>query len=543
MVHRAGSLPCECGRLSAKNGAMTANHATEPGPDETIEALRVACAGAPGEAAPRIDLARALLAARRAAEAVVPAEQALAIAPGLPAAVAVRDAVIAALQAGDPDLTALELTAALEPANAEAHLALGDAYAALDRPHDAERHFKAALALGRGREAQAPLGALYLSVGMLDAAEHHALAALGGVDRGAIDDTLIAMAGQALSGVAEARGDHETATRRLDQAYGRQSLFRQPTPGAAFTTLVLVTRSQGNIPYQSLLPSLKFDRAVWYMEHARAEQVADLPTYAVVLNAIGDADAAMASRDRVEDFLRTCTQPVLNPPQGIWPTFRHRLAETLAGIDGVVVPATARLSAETIAKAGLAAAVADAGFSPPVLIRPVGSHGGAGLVLAEDSAVLTAIAAPAGADVYVSRYHDTRSPDRFFRKYRAIFVDRRAFPYHLAISPHWMVHHQSSGMAEDPARIEEELRFLRDPRLAIGARALDAVEAIGQRLDLDYGGVDFTLDADGAVLVFEANATMLTRLEPDGGPFAAKNPFIQPIIQAFQARLAALAAA
>ena len=53
--------------------------------------------------------------------------------------------------------------------------------------------------------------------------------------------------------------------------------------------------------------------------------------------------------------------------------------------------------------------------------------------------------------------------------------------------------------------------------------------------------MDFALTADGQVLVFEANATMLTHLEPADSPFAAKNPFIQPIIDAFQARLTALA--
>ena len=191
-------------------------------------------------------------------------------------------------------------------------LTLGDAYAALDRPHDAEWRFKAALALGRGRDAHAPLGALYLSVGMLDAAEHHATAALGGVDRGAADDTLIAMAGQTLAGVAEARGDFQAVSRApRPEAYGRQSLFRQRRRrGAAFTTLVLVTRSQGNIAYQSLLPPLKFDRAVWYMEHARPEQIDDLPANAVVLNAIGDADAARASRAMVEGLsLAQCRPP------------------------------------------------------------------------------------------------------------------------------------------------------------------------------------------------------------------------------------------
>jgi hypothetical protein len=104
-----------------------------------------------------------------------------------------------------------------------------------------------------------------------------------------------------------------------------------------------------------------------------------------------------------------------------------------------------------------------------------------------------------------------------------------------------MVHHQSSGMEGDRDRLKEELAFLRDPARAIGARAMAAVEAIGCRLDLDYAGLDFTLDRQGRVLVFEANATMLTHLEPEDGPFAAKNPFIQPIVDAFQARLAVLA--
>ena len=51
----------------------------------------------------------------------------------------------------------------------------------------------------------------------------------------------------------------------------------------------------------------------------------------------------------------------------------------------------------------------------------------------------------------------------------------------------------------------------------------------------------FAVTTEGQVLIFEANATMLTHLEPEDGPFAAKNRFIRPIIEAFQARLAMLA--
>jgi tetratricopeptide (TPR) repeat protein len=481
------------------------------------------------------------LKAGRAAEAVVPAEQAAAIAPTLRAAIEAREAVAAALAAGDPDLVALELTAALEPLNVEAHLALGDAYAALDRPHDAERHFKSALGLGRARDANAGLAAVYLTVRMLDAAEHHARAVLEAEDRGGADDTLIAMAHQTLAGVAERRGDAPAAAAHLDQAYDRQSLYRQPAAGSAFTTLVLLTRSQGNIAYQSLLPPLGFDRAVWYMEHARLEQIADLPAHAVVLNAIGDPDAGLASEAVVDAFLSRSDKPLLNPPAQVRATFRHRLGETLAGIGNVIVPATVRLSAQAITARGLADAVAQTGIEPPLLVRPVGSHGGAGLFLAEDAAGLAALSVPAGLDVYVTGFHDTRSADGFYRKYRVIFVDRRAFPYHLAIGRHWMVHHQSTDMAGDAGRTAEELRFLADPAGAIGGPAMAAVEAIGRRLDLDYAGLDFAVTTRGKVLVFEANATMLTHLEPENGPFAAKNPFIQPIIAAFQARLAILA--
>ncbi len=508
---------------------------------EAIDELQNRCNRSPGDIPSRIALAQALLAANRAAEAVIPAEQAAALAPTLPAALQIRAAVLGALEAGDPELVKLELMAALNPTNAEAQLALGEAYAALDRPHDAERHFKATLALGRLCEAHARLAALYLSVEMHEATEHHALAALKAGEETGADDALIVMAHQALAAVFEARGDAATSAAHLDRAYTRQSLFRQPVANAPFTTLVLVTRETGNVPYKTLMPPLRFDCAVWYMEHARLEQMADLPSYAVVLNAIGDPDVAQASSAVVDAFVAQCDRPVLNAPERVRATFRHRLKETLAGVEDVVVPDTIRLTAENIAAHGLSACITKAGFSGALILRPTGSHGGVGVSLAQHPSDFTAFPFPAGHDAYVSQFHDYRSADGFYRKYRVIFVADQAFPYHLAIGRHWMVHHQSTDMADDEGRIREELSFLSDPAAALGARVMGAIQAIGQGLGLDYGGVDFSLTPDGRVLVFEANATMLTHLEPADGPFAAKNPFIQPIIDAFQSRLMKLA--
>lgn len=376
---------------------------------------------------------------------------------------------------------------------------------------------------------------------MRDAAEHHAKAALDGPDRGAADDAAIVMACQTLASIQEARGESAAAARILDRAYGRQSLFHQPAPGADLSLLVLLSRHAGNIPYAALAPSDLYDRWVWCMEHARPEQLDRTTACAVVLNAIGDADVAQASEKTVEAILAKVDRPLLNQPARVSATRRDRLAETLAGIADCIVPGTARLDAQSIGARGLAGAVAAAGFAAPVLLRPPATHGGAGLVLANTTAALEALSLGERGDLYVSAFHDYRSPDGYFRKYRVIFVDRRAFPYHLAIGRRWMVHHQTSDMAEDPMRMAEELHFLADPAGVLGPRAFAAVEAIGRRLDLDYAGVDFTVLDDGRVLVFEANAAMLTHLEAEDGPFAAKNRFVQPIIDAFQAHLRELA--
>lgn len=511
--------------------------------ERRIRRLQAECDASPGEAGPRIALSQALLDARRAAEALFPSEQAVALAPGLQSARVVRDLVLAALEAGDPSLVKLELTCALDPANADAQLSLGETYAAIERPVDAERHLKLALALGRAWEAHADLAALYLSVGMLEAAEHHAGAALQAGDASAPDQTPAVMAHQTLASVFKARGDPVGAALQLDQAYDRQSVFRQPVAGSRFTTLVLVTRGSGNLPYKALLPPLSFDFVVWYMEHARPEQRLALPPYSVVLNAIGDPDAATHSARMVEAFVDACARPCINHPQRVRATARDRLGETLAGVQDVIVPTTIRISASEAGGAPPSTILAERGLFAPVLLRPIGSHGGEGLVLAADAACLAQSWPADGAEHYVTQFHDYRSNDGFYRKYRMIFVDRRPFPYHLAISRHWMVHHQSADMAEDAARIVEEMRFLSDPSGSIGEKAIAAVTAIGERLGLDYGGVDFAVTAEGQVLVFEANATMLTHLEAPDSPFFEKNRFIQPIIDAFQAHLARLAGA
>jgi hypothetical protein len=110
---------------------------------------------------------------------------------------------------------------------------------------------------------------------------------------------------------------------------------------------------------------------------------------------------------------------------------------------------------------------------------------------------------------------DARGSDGCVRKYRAIFVDGEIFPLHLAISPNWKIHYFSADMADRPDHREEEERFLTGMPEFVGARAMAGLQAIERMLGLEYGGVDFGISAEGDVLLFEANATMVVEQPSD----------------------------
>jgi tetratricopeptide (TPR) repeat protein len=480
--------------------------------------------------------ARQLLDERRAAEALMIVEKVLASADAARAepAVALRAEIMAAIEATEPSLAMLELSAALHDDRPPAQMELAYAYVDLDRPADAERCFKRVLELEpASAEAHAALGALYLSVGIADGAEHYSRRALA-------LEAAHGIASQTLAAILEGRGEADAAAAVLDAAYRRQALFVQPAPTPLMRVLVLATVSTGNIPYKLIMPARRYTRLTWYMEHARAAETPNPATYDLIFNIIGDADLAGPSAEAVEQFLATAERPLLNRPANVAWTRRDRLGERLAGIDDLVVPRTVRLEAAGFGGHNAIELAKTQDLAPPFLLRPIGSHGGKGLVQVGEGDGETRPAA--GLDHYLTAYADYRSADGLFRKYRVLFVGGEPYPYHLAISEHWLVHHETSGMTPFDDRRAEEARFLADPEAALGARGMAAIRAIGQRLDLDYCGVDFSLLPDGRVLVFEANATMLAHAEDADGPYAHKNPFVARIAEAFQALLARKAA-
>ncbi|WP_156992713.1 ATP-grasp domain-containing protein [Paraburkholderia oxyphila] len=351
----------------------------------------------------------------------------------------------------------------------------------------------------------------------------------------------LAIAHQNLAAALEREGLREEACAHREQAYRLQRVFTDAALGNEERRVLIlgVGKGTGNVPVDALLSHLNTSRIRYAIDYADEAEDAQLPPYDLVFNGIGDPDVATPLAARLACFAARCDRPMLNPPEAIERTHRHKTAELLARVQDVIVPRCLRIDARPSDVKALTQQIEQSGLAFPLLMRPLATHGGEGLELHTSLASLWSALVDLEAPCYLTAWHDFRSADGYYRKYRIIYVNGEPYPYHLAISSHWMVHYFSAGMVEQPWKLDEERRFLADPFAALGKRANEAIVAIGRQLALDYGGIDFSLTADGQVLVFETNATMLAHREPRFGPLAHKNPYIDQIVAAFERMLQA----
>jgi len=413
---------------------------------------------------------------------------------------------------------------------------MGETAARLEKHDDARRYQEAALAILRAvHPAGAPevatalsnLGVLLYRLDEQAAAERILREAL------AIDPGLL-LAAENLIHVLYKQGRITEGGILAAEKYRRQSFVVQPPPVRVMGTLLVLWSLDGNIPKKHLLARLPLTVVDWHIQYASAEHERQLPPYDAVFNLIGDPDQGAAALAAAVAFRDRCKMTLLNDPAKVQRTRRDMIPDLLADIADLVIPPVVQLAAADLRGANCARLLDEARVSSPILLRNAGMHGGESVKLIFDDAGLAQAAADIGDGdtFYATGYHEYKSADGFYRKYRVVFVDRVPLPYHLAISSDWLVHYFSADMVAHPWKLAEEHRYLEDAPAVLGRRAWAVLEQIAQRMDLDYCGADFTLLPDGRVLLFEANATMLVHPEEDA-PLAHKNPYVGPIFAAF----------
>lgn len=251
-----------------------------------------------------------------------------------------------------------------------------------------------------------------------------------------------------------------------------------------------------------------------------------LPKCDLVLN--NSVNAEQLAADGLVDSLRRQIDatglPVINHPDRAVQTTRENTPRLLAGIPNLKLPGIARYRT---ALAPLDDILSDIGrrLAYPLIVRQPLAQSSTSSLLAEDEKK-TALLVPDPAalrahlerngwsDFYVIEYVDLKREDGFYRKLRAVIIDREIIVTQAAAYREWMVtgwRSRPEGIAfyrANPQIIAECNAIVLDPEAHLGAAAMQTLQAIGQRIPLDMFGIDFEVDREGRVVFFEATAAM-----------------------------------
>jgi len=261
-----------------------------------------------------------------------------------------------------------------------------------------------------------------------------------------------------------------------------------------------------------------------------------VPDHDVALFAVSEADAA--SLRRLRALYAAWPRPVLNDPSFLPMLARDTLSRSLAGVDGICSPTTlavarADLEAPTDARRGSDRCAPE--FPPyPFLVRPMGSHAGAGLArIASAEKLAEYLLFSFETEFFVTAFEDYSGADGLYRKSRVGFIDRQPFLCHMAVSRHWKVHYLNAGMAESAEKRMQEADAMARFDLDFAPRHAAAFAALHERLGFDYYSIDCAETRDGRLLVFEADTAAIIHLMDPPDMFPYKQRQMQKIFAAF----------
>ena len=291
-----------------------------------------------------------------------------------------------------------------------------------------------------------------------------------------------------------------------------------------------------NTPLDCLLEDSDIDLIFYYVSPGEPLAL-PIPEHDALLVAVSEDDENRELLTSLEALLQGWPTPVINAPRQIPSVGREAASALLGDAPGVLIPPTLRAARVQLqAIAGGAARLAETfpGCDFPVILRPVGSHGGHGLDRIADAAALTDyLARVDAADFFLSRFIDYRDADGFFRKMRVALIDGVPFACHMGVSEHWMIHYLNAGMYEEAWKREQEAAFMAafDD---FAQRHKAALDAIYTRSGLDYVCIDCAQTADGELLVFEIDHAMVVHAMDTEAMFPYKQQHMQKVSGAFR---------
>jgi glutathione synthase/RimK-type ligase-like ATP-grasp enzyme len=267
---------------------------------------------------------------------------------------------------------------------------------------------------------------------------------------------------------------------------------------------------------------------------ADTAHLTDLPPHDVAFMAIGESPETLAVLARMGALLADYPGRCFNAATDkIARLCRDGVSLMLAGEESIVAPYTVRLDREDVIEALVCNDMAY-----PVIMRPVGTHAGAGMarILAAGDLVEWLRGSDA-EQIFLAPFIDYRGPDGLYAKQRIVLIQGRPFASHLAASQHWMVHYLNADMTEHADRRAAEAEWMADFDTDFAARHAKAFEAMYRLVGLEYFGLDCAELPDGRLLIFELDVAMIVHDMDSAEVFPYKKPVMHKLFAGFLSAL------
>ena len=359
-----------------------------------------------------------------------------------------------------------------------------------------------------------------------------------------IDGTLQAGEGLDLSLIAQLLGDKPAGLAIQDHILAFHQLFRLPCapekPRLRVLALAAATDIGSNTPIEFLLENSGIELITLYVL-PDIELPRPLPNHDIAFVIASGSDDCRDALRKIDDATARWPRPLLNPPRLVCNLDRDRLHRLLDGIEGLEIPATVGVSRAQLLEAShstlvVPSAATDLAF--PIIVRPRGSHAGAGLARIDDrAAMLDYLDGRQEQEFFIARFVDYSGNDGLFRKYRIVFIDGRPYACHLAMADRWDIWYLNAGMSQSAAKRGEEEAFMRNFDTDFARRHRVALRGVAERIGLDYFTVDCAETGNGSLLIFEADNTAIVHDMDPPDIFPYKLPQMRRVFDAFAAML------
>ena len=347
-----------------------------------------------------------------------------------------------------------------------------------------------------------------------------------------------------LSFLHRALGDIVNADTFQREALGLSKFFRQPNASTSpFRLLAFKTAGDfmTNTPLEFMLEEGDVEVVSLYLDD-KVVGFENVPEHDVAILAIGESPASQIVLQKCSVALDFWPRKIVNnSPAWILRLERGQLWRHLSVLSGIRCPWTMTCERADLVKSGaseLEAKLQTGDPSFPLILRPEGAHAGTNTVKVETLEHLTSLIPAYAADrLQLSQFIDYASPDGLFRKYRVALIDGVAYPVHLAISSHWMVHYLNAGMGDSVEKREEEASWFNSFRQTFASKHKPAFDKLSTTIELSYFAMDCAETKDGELLIFEIDTAMIIHCMDAGPEYAYKRDPMQKLFAAFLAML------